>query len=278
MFIKNTGDFNLEQTFECGQCFRWNRRDDGSYIGVAGGHVITAAHTEGGIQIDGGGDAFLRAYFDLERDYGKVKRAICGDGVMKNAVFSGGGIRLLRQQPWETLISFIISANNNIPRIKKIIAEMCAGFGGELTRGGFYAFPAPEVLAGLTARDLAFVKCGFRDKYILDAARKVASGEVDLSAVYGMSAEDGRRELKKINGVGDKVADCVLLFAYQKYDVFPKDVWIKKTLHRLYLVGEKDIDGFVREKFGRYGGFAQQYLFYYGRSCANDEFALKRTT
>lgn len=268
MFIEIVKDFNLKQTFDCGQCFRWNKQEDGSYIGVVGEYVIKASNHSNGIEIDCDDEKFIYEYFDLKRDYGTVKSAIGSDDIIKNAISIGSGIRLLKQNPWETLVSFIISANNNIPRIKKIIELMCTNFGNELTCNGksYFTFPTAKVISTLDVCDLSPIRCGFRDKYIIDAAKKVVSGELDLGKIFSMNADDGRHYLKQIKGVGDKVADCVLLFAFQKFSVFPKDVWIKKILNNLYSIGEKDIDVFVSKKFGDYGGFAQQYLFYYARS------------
>lgn len=267
MFIKNIKDFNLEQTFECGQCFRWNRQEDGSYIGVVGDYVINASYVDDWILIDCDDENLISQYFDLKRDYTRIKNEINKDDIIKKAISSGSGIRILQQQPWETLVSFIISANNNIPRIKKIIELMCLNFGEKLTYMDktYYTFPTAEVISKLEICELSPIKCGFRDKYIIDAAKKVVSREIDLQSIYKMGEDEGRSVLKKIKGVGDKVADCVLLFAYQKYSVFPKDVWIKKILNNLYCVDERNIDSFVTEKFGDFGGFAQQYLFYYGR-------------
>jgi N-glycosylase/DNA lyase len=270
MFVKDIQNFDLKQTFECGQCFRWNKCMDGSYLGIAGDYVIKASYKDGGIQIECDDDGFAADYFDLTRDYGKIINAIKGDGIIKKAAAAGKGIRLLKQPPWETLVSFIISANNNIPRIKKIIELLCRNFGEPISYNGciYYKFPSAKALSGVGLGELSSVRCGFRDKYILDAALKVVSGEVDLESVYKMSCEEGRHYLKKIKGVGDKVADCVLLYAYQKYDVFPKDVWIKRILKNRYNVPESNIDAFVRSKFGEYGGFAQQYLYYYFRDAA----------
>ena len=267
MILQSFDEFDLKQTFDCGQCFRWDEQPDGAFLGVAGKRVIKAVQTGNTIDITCPDDVFINDYFDLKRDYTKIKNFIGKDTIINEALKSGGGIRILRQEPWETVVSFIISANNNIPRIKKIINSLCTLFGDEITFEGklFYSFPSAERLASLTVADLSPIKSGFRDKYILDAAQKVASCEVVLDDIYGMSSAEGRRYLKQIKGVGDKVADCVLLFAYGKFDVFPKDVWIKKTLDNLYNVEEKDIDGFVSDKFGDYGGFAQQYLFYYAR-------------
>ena len=173
----------------------------------------------------------------------------------------------MKQNPWEALVSFIISANNNIPRIKKIVESLCLNFGKKIEYNHqiFYSFPAADVIKELSLSQLDVIKSGFRAKYIIDAAQKVAGGIVDLDRVYAMDTQEAREYLKQIKGVGDKVADCVLLFAYQKYDVFPKDVWIKKVLNDLYGVDEKNFDSFVSEHFGDLAGFAQQYLFYYMR-------------
>ncbi len=267
MFVENTCDFNLEQTFECGQCFRWNSDGEG-YIGVVGGHVIKAEYCGGGIKIDCADEAFAIRYFDLERNYSQIINAINKDEIIKKAISRGRGIRLLRQEPWETLVSFIISANNNIPRIKKIIESLCKSFGKRLQYEGkeYYTFPTAEALSNLEPCDLFEARCGFRDKYIIDAAKKVASGVVDLQNIYDINADEGRQILKEVKGVGDKVADCVLLFAYQKFEVFPKDVWIKRIVNDLYGVDSKGIDEFVSKRFGGYGGFAQQYLFNYARN------------
>ncbi|MCK9478418.1 MAG: 8-oxoguanine DNA glycosylase [Firmicutes bacterium] len=267
MIIANAKDFDLQQTFECGQCFRWNKLCDDKYIGVVGDFLMGAYYRDGSIIIECENEQLAKEYFDIEKDYSEMKKRLQCDEVMAKAISAGYGIRLLKQQPWETLVSFIISANNNIPRIKKIIELLCQTFGNEIMKDGvkYHTFPSAEALANVDGDALSAIRCGYRDKYIIDAAKKVATGEVCLDDIYSLPADEGREILKKIKGVGDKVADCILLFAYQKYDVFPKDVWIKKVLHKLYFVAEKDIDLFVRQKFGKLCGLAQQYLFYYGR-------------
>lgn len=264
MNFKNC-DFNLIHTFECGQCFRWDINADGSYTGVADGNVINIKQNDSSFTIDCDDVDFVNEYFDLERDYSAIKSKLSfTDEVLAKAVPQGYGIRLLKQNPWETLISFIISANNNIPRIKKIINSLCQNFGKEIKKG-YYSFPDASVISGLSVEDLDVIKSGFRAKYIVDAAQKVDSGIVDINAVYNMDTDTAREYLKQIKGVGNKVADCILLFAYQKFDVFPKDVWIKKVLNDLYGVEENEFDTFVSEHFGDLAGFAQQYLFYYMR-------------
>ena len=236
-------DFDLIHTFECGQCFRWNKKED-SYIGVVGNSVISVKQNK-----------------DIKNKLSQL------DDVLPKAIPSGYGIRLLKQDPWEALVSFIISANNNIPRIKKIIESLCLNFGKKLLYKdvSYYTFPDAYTISVLTVEQLDVIKSGFRAKYIIDAAKKVVDGIVNLDLIYDMNTDEAREYLKQIKGVGNKVADCILLFAYQKYDVFPKDVWIKKVLNELYGVCEKDFDNFVYKHFGNLAGFAQQYLFYYMR-------------
>ena len=264
MNFKNQ-DFNLVHTFECGQCFRWDMNNDGSYTGVVDGKVVNIEQDGSCFTVDCDDVELINDYFDLERDYSEIKSTLSiADEVLTKAVPQGYGIRLLKQNPWETLISFIISANNNIPRIKKIINSLCRNFGKEI-KDGYYSFPDASVISRLSVEDLDVIKSGFRAKYIIDAAQKVDSGIVDINAVYNMDTNTAREYLKQIKGVGNKVADCILLFAYQKFDVFPKDVWIKKVLHDLYGIEENEFDTFVSEHFGDLAGFAQQYLFYYMR-------------
>ena len=267
MRIKNA-DFDLIHTFECGQCFRWNKDENDNYIGVVGNSVITVKQENDIFEFDCIDEPLINSYFDFDKNYGEIKNKLSLlDDVLKKAIPSGHGIRLLKQNPWEALVSFIISANNNIPRIKKIIESLCLNFGKEIVYNNkiYYSFPDANVLSKVSTEQLDVIKSGFRAKYILDAAKKVSDGIVNLNEVYDMDTSSAREYLKQIKGVGNKVADCILLFAYQKYDVFPKDVWIKKVLNDLYGVDEKNFDSFVIEHFGDLAGFAQQYLFYYMR-------------
>ena len=265
-------DFNPVHTFECGQCFRWNSTgEENEYIGVAGGRVCRVK--EGEVYCSDEDNGFWENYFCTDIDYGGIKNLIGNnDPKLKKCIDFGGGIRLLRQDVWETIISFIISANNNIPRIKKIIETMCSEFGEKikpqdenLNDTDYYTFPTAEKLNSLDISDLACLRAGYRDKYIMDAASKVAGGEVDLSALPDMPTVDAKKELMKIKGVGGKVADCILLFSLSRWELFPKDVWIKRILNEVYSVPEKEIDGFITDKYGDYAGFAQQYMYYYYR-------------
>lgn len=269
MFTIDTGGhFDPVHTFLCGQCFRWDEAEDDSFIGITGGYAAKVRGDEGKILIEasGGDEAFWKRYFDADCDCSAVKSAIASD-IMTPCINFGGGIRILRQDTWETLVSYIISANNNIPRIKGIVARLCENFGKKIEFNGkeYYTFPDAEVLANLPLEAFAPLRAGFRDKYISDAARKVAGGEVSLDALDKMSAEDAALELMKIKGVGKKVADCILLFGLGRYEVFPKDVWIYRILEDVYSVGRSDADDFVRKTFGKYAGYAQQYLYYYYR-------------
>lgn len=273
LILKDVRDFDLLETFDCGQCFRWEKAED-AFLGVAfgiplkinqKGDVITLYNTS-----RDSWDRVWSRYFDFDRDYGKIKAELSCDPVMKTASDFGNGIRLLNQEPFECLISFIISASNNIPRIKKIIDSLCTNFGDKVTYLGkdFYTFPTPERLASLDLDRLAVIKAGFRDKYILGAAKAVASGMIDLECLKSASYEYAKSELLKLSGVGNKVADCVLLFSLEKYGSFPVDVWIKRIMEHCYFDGEQDketISTFAEEKFGELGGFAQQYLFYWAR-------------
>ena len=321
--IDNIKDFNLEHIFECGQCFRWEKQEDGSYTGVAKGRIVNmryvpdAANTgvrqssssdhDGASQGSPSGkltitpctkeefDTIWRPYLDLDRDYAAIKKTLSdGDPVMKKAAEYGYGIRILKQDLWETIVSFIISQNNNIPRIKGCIERLCENFGDPIEPSDSAAgnagsckadavsgtgkagsgkadadscpglgdvrfdIPTPERLAGLTEEDLAPVRLGYRAKYIIETARAVC--EKGLPKDF--------EELSALCGVGPKVASCISLFGMQDYSSFPIDVWVMKVMHELYGLPEKnkkEMAEFARKKFGELGGFAQQYLFYYMR-------------
>ncbi len=266
IIIQNAVGFDLKKTFECGQCFRFDSVGDGVFEGVAHGRLLKLSQTDNVIEIYGcDKDSFEKVFytfFDLERDYSKIDLALQNDKVLKDIIPFSTGIRILKQQPFEALLSFIISASNNIPRIKKIIGLLCENFGEPFESDGktYYAFPTAQALARLDINQLAVIRAGFRDKYILDCAKKVASGQIDLDAVSKMSYADACKTLMTINGVGQKVADCALLYGFGFLESFPKDVWIKRILQTLYNTDTSDGLDF----FG-YDGIAQQYLFYYAR-------------
>lgn len=259
--------FNATDTFECGQCFRWNCDDNGVYVGISAGKVCCVKERD--IICNDEDNEYWSQYFSLSTDYD----AICSrlnkiDDKISSCIEFGSGIRILKQDVWETIVSFIISANNNIPRIKKIIESMCKMFGDRIEFNGkvYYSFPSAERLAEIDISELAPLKAGYRDKYIMDASQKVASGEVDIANLDKLPDDELKKNLMKIKGVGGKVADCIMLFAFERFSVFPVDVWIKRIITEVYGVEDKLIQQYVREKYGDIAGFAQQYLYYYYRS------------
>jgi N-glycosylase/DNA lyase len=274
LIVDGVSDFNPVHIFECGQCFRWIRQNDGSYRGIVKNRAVNVKLEGAKLIIKNAsiGD-FIDIwfdYFDLGRDYGSIKDRLCKDEIMTQAIKYGYGIRLLRQDIWEVLISFIISANNRIPRIMKTVDALSEMYGKEIKQGNdsFYAFPDTGMLSDSELEHMQFCKAGFRCKYIIKASSMVKDRLVDLSTLHAMSTEKAREELIRIPGVGQKVADCVLLYSGTKYDVFPTDVWVKRVMETLYFKREasfKEIHDFSREYFGELAGFAQQYLFYYAR-------------
>ena len=258
-------ELDIVKTFECGQCFRWNAQEDGSYIGTFAGMVARLEEIDGEVYITNSGrldiDAW-RDYFDLDLDYARASASFDGGEYLRLCAEFGAGIRILRQDKWEALCSFIISQCNNIPRIKKIVESLCELFGDEISFDGkiYYSFPSAARLAVLSPEDLAPLRSGYRAVYIIDAAKKVASGELDLENVARMETEKARAALMSINGVGAKVANCAVLFGLHHMHAFPVDVWIKRAL------SEHFPKGFDPAVLGDYAGLAQQYIFYYARS------------
>lgn len=249
--------FDLGLCLDCGQAFRWVQAD-GKWHGVAYGKALTVEQKENRLILDCSAEDFesiWRNYFDFDLDYEKIT-ASYDDKYLKSAVCEYSGIRILRQEPWETLCSFIISQNNNIPRIKGIVERFCETFGQGVK--GKKSFPSVEKTAGLTVEDLAPLRAGFRAKYIIDAAQKVASGEVNFEKINEEPIEFGREELQKIKGVGAKVAECTLLYGFHKLEAFPVDVWVKRIMHEMYPEG-------LPECTRGSEGIAQQYLFHWRR-------------
>ncbi len=272
--INNLKDFELDHIFECGQCFRWKKNDDGSYTGVIKNGVINIKKENDTVTIDGtiteDIEKVVYDYFDMNTDYGKIKQLLCKDDQnMKMASEYGYGIRILHQDMWEMLISYIISAANNIPRISKTIENISREYGKKVEFGGeeFYLFPTPEELSLAKVEDLRKLNLGFRDKYVYAATQKVASGEIDLEKIANMPIKEAKKELMKLQGVGAKVADCIMLFSMGKKEAFPVDTWIKKVMNELYIESTNitKINEYAVSKFGDYAGIAQQYLFYYKR-------------
>lgn len=254
--------FNASLTLDCGQSFRWEKTQDGGMHGVAHERAITVYEDEKSVTLAGADEKdfneIWKNYFDLETDYVSVCEKLKKDSYLKLAVDKYYGIRILRQEPWETLCSFIISQNNNIPRIKGIIQRLCENFGEDLGNGD-YTFPTPEKILESGADKLAVLRAGFRTKYLIDAAEKVVKSEIDFDYIQKSSAEKGAEMLKKIKGVGDKVSACVLLYGFGKHDVLPVDVWVKRILEETYPKGLPECTHGVK-------GIAQQYLFHYKRN------------
>lgn len=312
--VDNIKDFNLDHIFDCGQCFRWEKQDDGSYTGIAFDKVVNMQFLEeeesfgnsqrlgapqesdslvtssaqsqdsaagvkplcvpqslsnrpsGRLVIDNCSkedfEKVWKPYLDLGRDYGKIKEKLTArDPIMKRAVDLGQGIRILRQDLWETIVSFIISQNNNIPRIKGCIENLSLLFGqpaGEYEGRVYYSVPGPKKVASLTAEELAPVRLGYRTKYLIETAKMICE--------KGLPEDE--EQLSALCGVGPKVANCISLFGMGRYDSFPIDVWMARVMSQLYGIDEKDHNGmraYARKHFGELGGFAQQYLFYYIR-------------
>jgi len=256
--------FDLAQTLDCGQAFRWHPLPNAAntWQGAAKNRALTLWQTEKGICLACSQEEFetvWRAYFDLDADYGEKRAALSAmSPALAQAAAFAPGIRILRQDPWEALCSFIISQNNNIKRIKGILQRLCEGWGVKIEGTSFYAFPTPEALAEETPDTLAPLRAGYRAKHLIDAAQKVSSGEVNLDAIPQAPLEDARLELQKINGVGPKVAECTLLYGFHKTQCFPMDVWMKRAMQTL-------LPGFSPADFGDNAGLAQQYVFHYSR-------------
>ena len=276
LILEGVRDFDAKHIFECGQCFRWAKEGDGSYTGIAYGRVLNVKsdYEKGIVILDNTGlEDFHNIwfdYFDLGRDYGAIKEALSKDSVLDMAIKYGKGIRILRQEPWELLISYIMSANNSIPMISRSLGLLAEMYGKELHYNGrvYYVFPTPEKLLEADIQGISLCRAGFRCKYIYQAARMVSTGEICLEEIAAQDIDIARNSLMKIPGVGPKVADCIMLFSMQKYKAYPVDVWIKRVTEYFFLgrdVKMKEIQQFAEKKFGDMAGFAQEYLFYFAR-------------
>ena len=279
--ITDVDSFELRDIFECGQCFRWNAKDDGSYTGVIKNGVINVKKINNDVIFEGicnGNIADIcRDYFDLNRDYNKIKTTLSNvDEYLEESIEYGAGIRILNQDLWEMIISFIISANNNIPRIKGIIEKMSQKYGNKIVWKGkdYYIFPTIKQLSSASKDDLRALGMGFRDTYIFNTTNTIASGDINLEELHNeKDTSKVREKLLTLSGVGPKVADCILLFStLKRFDVFPIDVWVRRVMNDLYIknedetkVSKKEIEKLAKEKYGDLEGLAQQYLFYWRR-------------
>jgi len=276
--ISELKNFDIGEILECGQCFRFDKLGDMEYSLIAYDKALYARQIGDTLHLRYPGKPLNTAeftstwlpYFDLDRDYAAILADICkDDAVMTAAADFAPGIRLLRQDPWETIISFIISQNNRIPQIKNVIRNISAQFGAQID-GTFHAFPTVAQLAAATEADLRSCKAGFRAKYIMDATRKAAAGDLPLGRDCDMPTAQLRQTLLGVSGIGEKVAHCILLFGYGRYDSFPVDTWVRKVMEGYYFDGKptkaEDIHKLATQRFGEYAGFAQQYLFHYIRT------------
>ncbi len=280
--LENQESFNLKHIFECGQCFRWNKMEDDSYVGVVKNAVIKVKKESNKIIFTGTCDnnenfkSLVRYYFDLDTNYTEYKEKLSQiDEYMKESIKFGEGIRILRQDLWETIISFIISANNNIPRIKKIIDRISKAYGRKLEfeNKEYYAFPTVEELSKASVEDLRGLGLGFRDKRIYNTTKMILNKEFDLENLTKLNdTKLMKEELLKLDGVGPKVADCILLFSLKRVDAFPIDVWVRRVMNDLYIhnedenkVNKRELQKLAEDKFMGLSGIAQQYLFYWKR-------------
>lgn len=296
LYVSGLEDFHLAQTLECGQCFHFEKIGENDYFLSAKGKFLHIEQKEdySVVFYNTGKKAFEEIwvdYFDLDRDYAAIKRAICKrDDKLKPAMDMMWGIRILNQSFFETMISFIISQNKQIPHIKKIVSDLSIRYGavadgaqeelemdmqlsettgaGVKNKGVFYNFPSAEKLIDAGGEGLKECKTGFRAPYIMDACVKFHEGELNEKRLRGLEYEAVMGELMKVHGIGEKVANCIALFGLSKRNAFPVDVWIKRIMEEMYIGHEadkKEIARLAEGLFGEYGGYAQQYLFYYGK-------------
>lgn len=281
--IKDVESFEPKHIFECGQCFRWNIEEDGSYTGIVGKNVLNVKKENSNIIITGLCEDDIKEvcyeYFDLNTNYQRIKETLSNiDDNLKISIKYGSGIRILHQDAWEALISFIISANNNIPRIKGIIERLSYHYGQKIVWNNkeYYTFPTPEELSKASVEELRKLGLGFRDVRVFETTKMVNNKVIDIYELEKFKDINKlREELLRFPGVGPKVADCIMLFSMKKFEVFPIDVWVKRVMTELYFQNNKkeikinpnnkQILEFAENKFEDLAGLAQQYLFYWRR-------------
>lgn len=280
--LKNVKSFNLKDIFECGQCFRWNENKDSSYTGIVKNNVIKIYQNNNNLIVKSYGEDNIEElfdfYFDMNTDYEKIKIKLSQiDSYMLESIKYGEGIRILNQDLWETIMSFIISANNNIPRIKGIIEKLSRTYGNEIIWNNekYYSFPTVNQLSKATVEDFRKLGLGFRDIRMYETTKMILEKQIDLEKLHQEKDTNiVREELLKLSGVGPKVVDCILLFStLKRFDVFPIDVWVRRVMNELYIkntdetkVSKKQILEIAQEKFGNLSGIAQQYLFYWRKN------------
>ncbi|MEE0271810.1 MAG: DNA-3-methyladenine glycosylase [Coprococcus eutactus] len=276
--VDGVNDFTLSQILECGQCFHFDKLDEEVYEVVAFGRAVKMEQTDKVLRIYGSSmedyEGIWKLYLDMDNDYGLIKQSVIkADGALKTAVDEKSGIRILNQDFFETLISFIVSQNKSIPQIKQCVKKISHRFGDEVigyNGEAFYVFPDVQRLHDATEEELRECKVGFRAPYIKNATEAVYSGAVTKEKLDELDIAQARELLMTIKGVGEKVANCVLLFGLGRREAFPVDVWMKRIMEQMYFDGKdtkkQDIEAFAVNKFGDLGGYAQQYLFDYART------------
>ena len=279
MLVLDAKGLVLDATLDCGQCFRWQRQPDGGWVGVVEGRAVRADHGPGGaLRLEGlagpapeSEPAFWERYFALDLDYPALQgRMRAANRKLAACIDCAPGIRVLRQPFFEALVTFLISQNNNIPRIKGIVDRLCQGLGRPLG-GQLYAFPDAEAIAARTEEELAFLRAGWRAGYILEAAQRTAAGALDPEALRALPLDAARAELRQLRGVGPKVADCVLLYGLGRWDAYPVDVWMGRAHRALFTARVKDPAAYLNRRTGGCAGIAQQYIFAWARGAGLTE-------
>lgn len=268
------GEFALDTTMECGQVFGWTKYDD-TYFGIIEGRPAAVRQVGGRVEFTAGrglGPGRVARYLGLDEDLGLILDSFGLDPFMRRVLGSVRGLRLLRQEPWHCLCSYLLSSSNRVERIDKSVKEIARRWGRRHRLAGreVHDLPPPDGLARCGEAGVRSCGAGFRAPYLARAAERVASGEIDFDRIRGMSYDEAKAVLMSLDGVGDKIADCVLLFAFSRYEAFPVDVWIKRAIEQIYFRGRtvstKEIRRFAAEHFGRYAGYAQEYIYYYART------------
>lgn len=267
------GTFNLRHTLECGQVFRWKKKGDWHY-GVVNKHVIKVRQCDDKLIVQSSselGRKFIESYFRLDDDLEKILRAISKDEEIKSAIEIFKGLRIVRQEPWECLVSYLLSVNSNIPLIKRNINAICKKYGEPIIfeKQRFYTFPEPRTIASASVDELKSCGLGFRAGFIHNTAKRIFEGVLDLESLKNREYEVAKSHLMKLKGVGHKVADCILLFSLEKLEAFPVDRWVRRFMTETYFdekdVSDNEIRKFARDYFGKFAGYAQEYLYYYRR-------------
>ena len=276
VILEDVENFDAKAIFTCGQAFRWYEEKNGSFTTVHLGRVLNVLNEDDKVIFKGTNleefNEIWIDYFDLNTDYQSIRKSLANNKILANAMEYGKGIRILNQNHFEMLISFIISANNMIPRIRKSIEVISMRYGKFICQDEnrkYYSFPTVDELSKATVEELReFAKVGFRDKRIFDTVNMIKNENIDLDGFENLETDNLREELLRFSGVGNKVADCIMLFSYKRGEVFPVDVWIKRVMEELFIKEDTPVKKISKEAdriFGKYAGYAQQYLFYYGR-------------